>query len=166
MVNETVTGAHKREALVRAVAQHLVQEGFSNSGIRALAQSAGISDRMLMYYFDTKDELITEALLVLAADMSASLERLLPARPVSARRIVAALTEAASSEAQQPALRFWFEIVGLAVRGTEPYQSTARQIVADWESWIRLRLRPDQQSRARQLLAEVEGRIMLDLLAG
>jgi len=48
----------RREDIVSAVAMHLVQKGFGASGIRALAESAGISDRMLIYYFETKDNLI------------------------------------------------------------------------------------------------------------
>ena len=60
MSSDNLATRLKREEIVQRVAQHLVAKGFQDSGIRALAASAGISDRMLMYYFDSKDELITQ----------------------------------------------------------------------------------------------------------
>ena len=70
MSSDTVATRIKREEIVQLVANHLVARGFEDSGIRALAASAGISDRMLMYYFDTKEELIAQALLLLAEGMT------------------------------------------------------------------------------------------------
>ncbi|MDA8672507.1 TetR/AcrR family transcriptional regulator, partial [Gammaproteobacteria bacterium] len=52
----------KRQDIIAAVAMHLLRDGFRNSGLRALAESVGMSDRMVMYYFETKEELIEEAL--------------------------------------------------------------------------------------------------------
>lgn len=154
----------KREEIILAVAGHLVREGFANSGIRALADSAGISDRMLMYYFESKDALIASALMVLARDMSAGLDLVLPRRVFPAARIVDALVQAAGQEEQKAVLRLWFEIVGLAIRGQEPYRSTVSAILAQWEAWIADRLRAGQKGQARTLLAQVEGQLMLTLL--
>ena len=154
----------KREEIVQSVAGHLVREGFSNSGIRALASSAGISDRMLMYYFDTKEDLIAEALHLLAQNMAAALDQLLPERQAPASDIVGAVLLAAEDADVQASLRLWFEIVGLAVRGAEPYANTVKRSLDDWESWIRRRLRSDQQHRAPEMLAQIEGQLMLRLL--
>lgn len=156
--------APKRQEIVLAVAGHLVREGFANSGIRALAESAGISDRMLMYYFETKEELIASALLVLAESMSAGLDALLPRRPVAAATIVDAMVQAAAHEDQKAVLRLWFEIIGLAIRGQEPYRSTVSRILAQWELWISDRLRPGQKEQAATVLAQIEGLLMLKLL--
>lgn len=156
----------RREEIVRAVATHLVREGFANSGIRALATSAGLSDRMLMYYFETKDQLITDALRLLAARMTASLELLLPRRPTPPEQIVEALMGSAGGAEQQAVLRLWFEIVGLAMRGQEPYRTAVREILDGWTAWIEARLRPAQRARAPALLAEIEGRLMVALLQG
>ena len=154
----------KREEIVRSIAAHLMREGFANSGIRALASRAGMSDRMLMYYFETKDELITEALEFLTQSMAVTLGELLPERQTPAADIVKAAVLAAQGAELQASLRLWFEIVGLAVRGAEPYATTVNRILEDWEEWIRCRPRPDQQHRAPELLAQIEGRLMLELL--
>ncbi|MBX3705201.1 MAG: TetR/AcrR family transcriptional regulator [Pseudomonadales bacterium] len=160
----SIDQTHKREGIILAVAGHLVREGFANSGIRALADSAGISDRMLMYYFESKDALIASALMVLARNMSAGLDLVLPRRVFPAARIVEALVQAAEHEDQKAVLRLWFEIVGLAIRGQEPYRSTVSEILAEWESWIADRLRPGQKQQAGALLAQIEGQLMLTLL--
>ena len=78
MSPDTAATRLKREEIIHLVAQHLVTRGFENSGIRALAESVGISDRMLMYYFEKKEDLIAQALLLLAEGMTASLDELIP----------------------------------------------------------------------------------------
>jgi AcrR family transcriptional regulator len=158
--------AQKRAEIVLAVAGHLLREGFANSGIRALADSAGISDRMLMYYFETKEELIASALTLMAESMSAGLDALLPRRPVAATTIVDVMVQAAAREDQKAVLRLWFEIIGLAIRGQEPYRSTVNRILAQWELWISDRLRPGQKEQAATVLAQIEGLLMLKLLEG
>jgi AcrR family transcriptional regulator len=160
----TRDNAHRREETVMAVAGHLIREGFANSGIRALAESAGISDRMLMYYFETKEELIASALVVMAENMSAGLDALLPPRAVAAATIVDVMVQAAAQEDQKAVLRLWFEIIGLAIRGQEPYRSTVNRILAQWELWISDRLRPGQKEQAANVLAQIEGLLMLKLL--
>jgi AcrR family transcriptional regulator len=156
--------APKREEIVLAVARHLVREGFANSGIRALAESAGISDRMLMYYFETKEELIASALMVMAQNMSAGLDALLPRRPVAATTIVDVMVQSAAHHDQKAVLRLWFEIIGLAIRGQEPYRSTVNRIIVQWEQWISDRLRAGQKDQAATVLAQIEGLLMLKLL--
>ena len=165
MSPETLATRAKREEIVQRVAQHLVARGFEDSGVRALAASAGISDRMLMYYFETKEELISQALLVLADGMTASLDELVPQRRASATQIVAALTDSENqSEMQKRVLMLWFEIVGLAIRGGDPYRSTSNQILENYEDWIAGKLPSDQRHRSREVLARIEGQLMLDLL--
>ena len=154
----------KRGEIIAAVAGHLVREGFANSGIRALAESAGISDRMLMYYFETKDALIASALMVLARNMSAGLDLILPRRTFTPAHIVEALVRSVVHEDQKAVLRLWFEIIGLAIRGQEPYRSTVSRILTDWEAWIADRLRAGQKDQAASVLAQIEGALMLALL--
>ena len=131
----------------------------------ALAASAGISDRMLMYYFETKEDLIAQALLLLADGMAAALDDLIPKGRASAAQIIAASTrEAEQSDLQRGTLMLWFEIIGRSIRGDEPYRSAANQILCNYEQWIADKLPPSQKSRARDVLAQIEGQLMLQLL--
>ena len=156
----------KKKQIVDAAVAHLLQHGFGNSGIRALAKSAGMSDRMVMYYFATKDELIADALLVMAKGMTASLELLVPQKRATGAQILKALSDAAHSPEVRPVLRLWFEVVGRAVAGDEPYKSTATLILDNWEQWIAEKLGPSGAHRAGELLAQIEGQMMADLVRG
>lgn len=156
--------AQRREQIVGAVAQHLLDHGLHNSALRALAQSAGISDRMIMYYFDTKEELISEALLRIANGLIASLDVALPKGQVSAQQLTTALRARGSEADAKPGQRLWFEIVGLAMREDGPYLQVAQQILAGWEDWIRDRLGPRRAHLAPELLAQIEGEMMINLL--
>ncbi len=165
MSPDTLATQIKREEIVQRVANHLVARGFEDSGVRALAASAGISDRMLMYYFETKEELIAQALLLLAEGMAASLDELVPQSRASASQIVAALTDNnEQSDLQRGVLMLWFEIIGLAIRGGDPYRATANQILENYEQWIAGKLPPNQRHRAREILAQIEGQLLLNLL--
>ncbi len=166
MSPDTLATQLKRDEIVQRIAQHLVLNGFEDSGVRSLAASAGISDRMLMYYFETKEQLISQALLLLADKMTASLDELVPQSRVTAPHIIKALTANRDRKDQQRGvLMLWFEIIGLAVRGGDPYRATANTILGKYEKWIASKLPPDQKHRAREILAQVEGQIMLNLLA-
>ena len=58
----------------------------------------------------------------------------------------------------------WFEIIGLAIRGGDPYRAAVNRILEGSENWIAGKLPPDQQHLAHEILAQMEGQIMLELL--
>ena len=147
-----------------AVAQHLLDNGIHNSALRALAKSVGMSDRMLMYYFETKEELIAQALLLIAGGLVGSLENALPRGQVSGQQILDALRLMGQDRAAQPGQKLWFEIIGLAMRDEGPYQATAKQILDGWEEWIKDRLGARRAHLAPAILAQAEGEMMVNLI--
>ena len=48
----------RREAAIERMADHVLSEGLAAGTLRPLAAAAGTSDRMLLYYFADKDELL------------------------------------------------------------------------------------------------------------
>lgn len=144
---------------------HLIQHGLHTSGLRAIARSVGISDRMIMYYFETKEDLVSEALLLIGEQMAASTEAAIPRGNASAKAILDTLTESLRSDEVRAVMRLWFEIIGLAMRGQDPYRRTAEHLLARSEAQIRSKLRSDQKHKAPEVLAALEGSIMLDLLS-
>ncbi|XOV83509.1 MAG: TetR/AcrR family transcriptional regulator [bacterium] len=155
---------NRQQDIVQAVAQHLVHNGIHNSALRALAKSVGMSDRMLMYYFETKEDLIAEALLLIANGLVGSLESALPRGQVSGQQILDALRQMGEDPSAHPGQKLWFEIIGLAMRDEGPYKTTARQILDGWEDWIRKRLGSKRAHLAPAILAQAEGEMMINLL--
>ena len=69
----------RREAAIERMADHLLLEGMSAASLRPLAAAAGTSDRMLLYYFADKDELVAATLDRVAARLTAMLDAAIPA---------------------------------------------------------------------------------------
>ena len=154
----------RRKEIIEAAASHLIEHGFQNSGLRAIAQSVGISDRMIMYYFETKDELVAEALTMIGERLAAGMDSAVPSGNATPDQIVNALSSMMQSDDAQAVMRLWFEIIGLAMRGQQPYHKTAALLLEQSEQQIRSKLRSDQKHRARDVLGTLEGRVMVGLL--
>lgn len=52
----------RRRALIKATLAVMSERGFADTRITDIAERAGISPALVIYYFSTKDELLTEAL--------------------------------------------------------------------------------------------------------
>ncbi|MGN2638690.1 TetR/AcrR family transcriptional regulator [Nocardia takedensis] len=52
----------KRETLLRAIRAYISDNGLADLSLRPLAAAVGTSDRMLIHYFGTKDNLLAQAL--------------------------------------------------------------------------------------------------------
>jgi len=61
-------------------------------------------------------------------------------------------------------IRLWFEIIGLAARGQEPYTENATTIAHNWVHWIQNRLENPQTGQATTVFAELEGRLLLKII--
>ncbi len=157
--------ADRRQTLLDQLGGHLLREGLAGSSLRQLAAAAGTSDRMLLYYFADKDELLGAALVHVATQMAGSLDAL-GATPRSYPDLLAELRSAIRSPALQPFMRLWLELAAFASRGQEPHRAIAGQIANGFLAWMSARLEiADEVERTQQaalLLATVEGMAVLD----
>ncbi len=154
----------KKQQVVLAVTQYMVMNGLQDMGIRALAKASGTSDRMLIYYFGTKDALIGAALHAVAATLGQQLDAVLGEHQRSADTLVKELIQLGDVPEFQAVVRLWFEVVGKAVRGTSPYAENAKAIGGNWLQWMESHLIPEDADQALAAFAEVEGNLMLKLL--
>ena len=169
--DKTAKQQRKRTELAGRIAAYLLQHGLTDSGLRTLARAAGTSDRMLIYYFQTKEHTITAALSQLVGALTEQLDALVPERNVSGKTLLTRLNAASEDAALRPIFQLWFELVGRAMRDEQPYREIAEALAGEWLTWIESKLpsRGDpgaNRDRALELLAQVEGRIMLSLLRG
>lgn len=152
----------KRDAAVDRVADHLLAHGLAGAGLRALAAAAGTSDRMLLYYFRDKDDLVAAALERVAARLTATLDA---AMPPGARLpyapLLAAVWERAGSPGLAGHMRLWLELAGDAARGREPQRAVARAITNGFSRWVIEHL-DGSPAEAALLLATVDGMLLLD----
>ena len=165
-IDKTSIKEDKQIVVAEAIANYLIEQGLENSGIRALAKAAGISDRMLIYYFGSKEAAIAAALEFIAAKLAHKLQAQIPGNNMSANKLFEELVAAGSSKEFQPVIRLWFELVGHAVRGEAPYQDSVRVMAQNWELWIASKLKKSAVSQTEMVFAQVEGKLMIDLLKG
>ena len=60
--NSAGTADKRREQMLRAAVEVMVERGYSESRIADVAERAGTSPALVIYYFKTKDQLLTEAI--------------------------------------------------------------------------------------------------------
>ena len=70
--------ATRRELAIEAMADYLLAHGLEAATLRQLAEAAGTSDRMLLYYFTDRDELLSATLERIAARLAAKLDAIIP----------------------------------------------------------------------------------------
>ena len=157
----------RREAAIGRMADHLLQEGMAGASLRPLAAAAGTSDRMLLYYFADKDDLLSATLEHVAARLARLLDEAGRGRtPPPFPALLAQVWAAVRNPALQPYMRLWLELAASAARGQELHRAIAGRIADGFLTWTAERLHVDQEadraSQAALLLATVDGLALLD----
>lgn len=155
-----------REAWLARMAVHVLAHGLNDASLRPLARAAGTSDRMLLYYFGTKEKLVASLLLHLADLFRQTLDSALPiGRFHSDRACVVALLGLMRTESARGFLRVWFDLLAASARGSESHRETGGVILRSLQAWMEGRLperRPDAAVRAAELLMHIEGMLMAE----
>jgi AcrR family transcriptional regulator len=159
----------RRNAAIERMADHLLHEGMSAASLRLLAAAAGTSDRMLLYYFVDKDELVTATLERVAARLTGILNGAIPEdKRLAYPDLLVTLWHAAGSVEVQPYMRLWLELAAAAARGQEPHRTVATAIMDGFTLWTESHLAEDQPDQrtdlSASLLANIEGALFLDAI--
>jgi AcrR family transcriptional regulator len=157
----------RREAAIERMADHLLREGLEGATLRAFAAAVGTSDRMLLYYFIDKDELLAATLERVAFRMVGLLNAAMPTSEPQTSPVLLQQVWAASREpALAPFMRLWVELAAGAACGREPYRRVAGAIADGFQIWLAGRLTAEGQrgekGRSAALLASIEGLLLLD----
>jgi AcrR family transcriptional regulator len=157
----------RRELAIESMADHLLKEGMSGARLRSLAAAAGTSDRMLLYYFADKDELLEATLERLASRLTDVLQEAIPdGTRLTFADLLLAVWQAVRSVELQPYMRLWLELAAGAAQHLQPHRTVAGAIMIGFIDWIAVRLAAkedsDVQPQSALLLAMVEGALLLD----
>jgi AcrR family transcriptional regulator len=124
--------ATRREQLADGATDYALAHGLVGLSLRPLAESLGTSDRMLLYHFRDKDDLITTILRTSNGHSMQGIRDL--ATPVDVRSAVVDLWRTVSRGDQQRCQRLYVEAAALGLFGREPYASEVREANAAWMS--------------------------------
>lgn len=152
----------KRLVLAERLAVTLLEQGLDRATLKSLAQALDTSDRMLLYYFEDKADLLSAALGVLVERSLNLIEAQLADGPRDHQGLTEALEAIMLSDAARPFGRIWLEIVARAGREDPIFKPVAERIAAGLFDWLRNRLTEDEKSKTLEILRRVEGAVLLD----
>ncbi|WP_405527207.1 TetR/AcrR family transcriptional regulator [Streptomyces avidinii] len=127
----------KRRDLLQRVRAYVRGHGLSELSLRPLARDLGTSDRMLLYYFGTKERMVAEALALDEQRPILRLRQLLdshdPPRDAAAlRRMMERVWQQFHVPGIQAALPLYLEMMAASVLRPERYGPVMRDILTEW----------------------------------
>jgi AcrR family transcriptional regulator len=155
----------RRAEILERLADHVLAHGLSASSLRPLAKAAGTSDRMLLYYFADKAEMMTAILGVIAARIMAAMEMRKAPQPLPLEQLQPIMLEAIVDDEMWPFMRVWLEMASMAANGDVFYRAIGEQLGRGFLAWgasqIDAPSDAQRQKQAARLLLMSEGMVVL-----
>lgn len=160
---------HSREELLAGALATAFDDGLSQLTFGRVAKRLGINDRTLVYYFPTKDDLISEVVISMGLELQETLAPAFAERAADHRALIRAAWPVLATPAADPVFALFFEANGLAATGREPYRSLVSQLVEMWITWAAGFIDGTPKRRraeAEAAIAVIDGLLLLRQLAG
>ena len=160
---------HSKEEILDGALAVAFNEGLSQLTYGRVAKQLGISDRVVVYYFASKEELVSEVLMSLGIQLQSALE---PAFASPAADHFELLVRAWPIVARADAdaiFSLFLEANGLAASGREPYCTFVPLLVEAWIAWAAEYLQGTPRRRrieAETSIAILDGLLLLRQMAG
>lgn len=166
LYHATVTKPETRRAeIVARLTEYVLAEGLSASSLRPLARAAGTSDRMLLYYFKDKSEIVTAVLQHISAKLIVMLGERTASQPLPIDDLRRQFAEILFVDELWPYMRIWLEVGSLSAMGDPFYRAVGERIGRGFFEWgkIQLKSASDEQRDidAAKLLVSIEGMLLL-----
>jgi AcrR family transcriptional regulator len=101
-----------------------------------VAKRLGISDRIVVYYFPTKDDLTTEVIGAVSAQLLGALADAFTEQATDHVALARRAWPVLANTGNDPVFALFFEATGLAAAGQAPYAALVPQLVAAWIDWV------------------------------
>jgi AcrR family transcriptional regulator len=123
----------RREAIVQRAADHLLERGVVAVSLRELAAAVGVSPRMLVHHFGSREKLVASAVREARSRQRETFEARLAPQP--GRPYADVLTDAwrwFDADEARPYLRLFGQLYALAQAPDSPHAEFLRESVLDW----------------------------------
>ncbi|MFE3638519.1 TetR/AcrR family transcriptional regulator [Streptomyces sp. NPDC059168] len=165
----------KRRELLDRIRAYVLRNGLANLSLRPMAQALGTSDRMLLYYFGTKERMVAEALadyerrpLVRARELLESVGS--PTEPAGLRHVVDEVWRQFRAPDVRVALPLYLEIMSAGLLRPDRYGSLMRDVLTSWtdlltRAFLNLGMTEDRARTQATLLIDTSFGLLLAPLA-
>lgn len=153
-----------RTALLDNAVTYVLRHGLSDLSLRPLATALGVSPRLLLYHFTSKEHLITEVLTRIFHQQAQLFTA--PAPHLSPTQRLDALWAQLSSPHMTPFLRSLFEVELRAIDGHAHYAHFATDALQGWLHMAAAHLVNAPEPVARVLLSSLTGLLIVRFATG
>jgi AcrR family transcriptional regulator len=120
-----------RSDLLERIVDYVETHGLADLSLRPLAEGVGSSARVLLYFFGSKEELVSE-IIAAARLRQRAMFSTLPRDEASFQTTLLAGWRAMSAPPSEPIMRLFFEIYGMALQQPARFPAFLRGVVEDW----------------------------------
>jgi len=161
---------HEPDEILEAAVAVAMEVGIGAVTFAKVGERLGISDRTVVYYFPTKPALITAVATALGAKLVQVLDEAFGAQPRSQAELLQRAWPALTTPVADRIFALYFEMIGLASTGQEPYAALAPAMVEGWVEWLTPKMRgsrPDlRRRRALAAVAQIDGLLLVRHVLG
>ena len=146
-----------------------LEDGLSQLTFGRLARRLGISDRIIVYYFPSKDDLVSEVILAMGLQLRQTLVAAFTTPAADHRELMAAAWPVVARPENDRVFALFFEANGLAAVGRDPYRELVPTLVQVWIDWAAEFIEGTPEHRRRQAetaVALLDGLLLLRQLVG
>lgn len=161
---------HDRDEILGAAVDVALQGGVGSVSFARVASQLGISDRMVVYYFPTKADLVSAIAVQLGARLQVLLERAFGPEPLQVDELQRRAWPVLASSGADGVFRCFFEMIGLSASGTAPFDQLAPALLQGWVDWLATRIaggsEAERRRRALGVVAQMDGLLLVRTVLG
>jgi AcrR family transcriptional regulator len=160
---------HTREQMLAGAVDVAFDEGLSHLTFGRVAARTGVSDRTVVYYLPTKDDLITQVLLEVGTRLQVVLAAAFTGPATDHLELARQAWPVLSRDEFDPVFALYFEAIGFAAAGREPYRTLVAQLVDGWATWLTGFLTGTPTARrteAESAITLIDGLLLLRQISG
>jgi len=160
---------HTRDQMLAGALEVAFDEGLSQLTFGRVAARLGVSDRTVVYYLPTKDDLITQVLVEVGGQLQGVLNAAFTG-PAADHLVLARQAWPVLARPEfDPVFALFFEAIGLAAAGREPYRTLVAALIDGWATWLMEFFEGTPAARraeAEAAITLIEGLLLLRQVSG
>jgi AcrR family transcriptional regulator len=160
---------HTRQEILDGALATAMDDGLSRLTFGRVAKRLGINDRTVVYYFPTKDALITEVVLSMGLQLQETLGEAFSMPAADHLELARMAWPVLARDEADAVFALFFEANGLAASGQAPFAALVPVLVEAWIDWLTNFLTGtarERRAEAAAAIALLDGLLLLRLLAG